>query len=214
MLVEHRIDDVDERLVAIEKPMPPREEVAFKPALALVLAKHFHHASSGREKFVVRLGCGVPLALGHFEQSFQAVGEGLVGTEDPKIPLLNVQFRHISQERPEHMRVTYTPYARRGHVGGIVAEIRQPQVAQQNAAVGVGIRTHAAFAFGCEFGQFRFQTALLVKDLLWPVAPQPVFEHREMFGIGGRVFDRHLVRAEGAFNLQAINHLRSRPALR
>ena len=45
VLVEHRIDDVDERLVAVEEPMPPGEQVALEPALALVLAEHFHHAS-------------------------------------------------------------------------------------------------------------------------------------------------------------------------
>ena len=98
VLVEHRIDDVDERLVAVEEPMPPGEQVAFEPAFALVLAEHFHHAPGGREKFVVRHGRGVPLALGHFKEGFQAVGERLVGAEDPEIPLLLVQLRHIAQE--------------------------------------------------------------------------------------------------------------------
>ena len=90
MLVEHRIDDVDERLVAVEESMPPGEQVALEPALALVLAEHFHHAASGREKFVVRHGRGVPLAFGDFKQRFQAVGERLVRAEDPEIPLLAV----------------------------------------------------------------------------------------------------------------------------
>src|ERR1700676_1333215 len=40
MLIEHRIDDVNERLVAIEQPVPSREQVAFEPTLALVLAQH------------------------------------------------------------------------------------------------------------------------------------------------------------------------------
>ena len=85
--------------------MPPGEQVAFEPAFALMLAEHFHHAAGGREKFVVRHGRGVPLAVGHLEEGFQAVGERLVRAKDAEIPLLAVQLRHIAQETPEHMRV-------------------------------------------------------------------------------------------------------------
>ena len=171
------------------------------------------HAPGGREKFVVRHGRGVPLALGHFEEGFQAVGERLVGAEDAEIPLLLVQLRHIAQERPEHMRVADAVRPRRGHVGRVVAKIRHPQVAEQNAAVGVGIRAHAPFALGRKFGQFRFQAALVIEEFLRPVAPQPVFQQLEVFGMGGRIGERHLVRPEGAFHLQAVDHLRPRPAL-
>ena len=34
VLVEHRIDDVNERLVAREEAVPPGQQVAFQPALA------------------------------------------------------------------------------------------------------------------------------------------------------------------------------------
>ena len=53
VLVEHRIDDVDERLVAVEQPVPPGEQVALEPALALVLAEHLHHAP-GRAREIRR----------------------------------------------------------------------------------------------------------------------------------------------------------------
>ena len=111
------------------------------------------------------------------------------------------------------MRVADAAHPRRRHVDGVVAEIRHAQVAQQHAAVGVGIRAHASFALGRKFGQFRFQAALLIEEFLRPVAPQPVFQQLEVFGMGGRVGERHLVRAEGAFDLQAVDHLRPRPAL-
>ena len=153
------------------------------------------------------------MAFGHFKEGLQAVGERLVRAKDPEIPLLTVQLRHIAQETPEHMRVADAAHPRRGHVDRVVAEIRHPQVAEQHAAVGVGIRAHASFALGRQFGQFRFQAALLIEEFLRPVAPQPVFQQLEVFGMGGRVGERHLVRPEGAFNLQAIDHLRPRPAL-
>ena len=153
------------------------------------------------------------MTFGYLKEGFQAVGERLVRAKDPEIPLLAVQLRHIAQETPEHMRVADAAHPRRRHVDRVVAEIRHPQVAKQNATVGVGIRAHAPFAFGRKFGQFRFQAALLIKEFFWPVAPQPVFQQLEVFGMGGRVGERHLVRTEGAFNLQAIDHLRPRPAL-
>ena len=45
VLVEHRIDDVDEGLVAGEEAVAAGEQVAFQPALAQVLAQHLHHAA-------------------------------------------------------------------------------------------------------------------------------------------------------------------------
>ena len=73
VLVEHRIDDVDERLVAVEQAVPTGKQVALEPALALVFAEHFHHPPGGSEKFVVWLDCGIPLALGRFKEGFQTV---------------------------------------------------------------------------------------------------------------------------------------------
>jgi hypothetical protein len=135
------------------------------------------------------------------KEGLQAVGERLVRAKDPEIPLLTVQLRHVAQKGSEHMRVADAAHAWLGHRFRVVAEIRHPQVAQQHAAVGVGIRAHASFALGRKFGQFRFQAALLIEEFLRPVAPQPLFQQLEVFGMGGRVGERHLVRTEGAFNL-------------
>ena len=54
MLAEHRVDDANEGLIAVEQPVPPGQKISFQPALALVLAEHgIQHASGGREEFVV-----------------------------------------------------------------------------------------------------------------------------------------------------------------
>ena len=66
---------------------------------------------------------------------------------------------------------------------------------------------------GASSASSGFQAALLVEEFLRPVAPQPVFQQLEVLGMAGRVGERHLVRTEGAFDLQAIDHLRPRPAL-
>jgi hypothetical protein len=43
VLVEHRVDDVDERLVAVEQPVPARQQVTLEPALAEMLGQHLQH---------------------------------------------------------------------------------------------------------------------------------------------------------------------------
>ena len=103
--------------------------------------------------------------------------------------------------------------ARHGNLGRIGAEVGHPEVAEQNAAVGMGIRPHAPIALGGKLGELRLQAALAVKELLRPVAPHPVFQKLEVLGMGGRVGERHLVSTKGAFNLQAVYHLWARPAL-
>ena len=87
MLVEHRVDDMDERLVGIEEAVAAREQVAFEPALALVLAEHLDHAAFRGEMVVGRHDLGLPLLVGRLEHGGQAVGGGLVGAEDPEVAL-------------------------------------------------------------------------------------------------------------------------------
>ena len=53
VLVEHRVDDVDERLVAGEEAVSAGQQIAFEPALALVLAQHLHDPAVRREMVIV-----------------------------------------------------------------------------------------------------------------------------------------------------------------
>ena len=74
MLAEHRIDDANERLIAVEQPVPPGQKISFQPTLALVLAQHgIQHAALGREEFVVGYFPGFPLTVGDFENRAQQV---------------------------------------------------------------------------------------------------------------------------------------------
>ena len=45
VLVEHGINDVDERFVAREEAVATGEQITFHPALTHVLAQHFHYAA-------------------------------------------------------------------------------------------------------------------------------------------------------------------------
>src|SRR6476661_6044103 len=81
VLVEHRVDDVDERLVTVEETVPARQEIPPEPALAEVLRQDFHDPPVGSELLVGRLRLRVPRAARDREDVVEPVRRGLVGTE-------------------------------------------------------------------------------------------------------------------------------------
>ena len=91
--------------VAVEQAVPAGEQIAFKPAFALMLAQHLHDPAIAGEKFVVGLGPCVPLPIGDLEHGVQAVGQRLVGAKDTEIALGAIEFDHIAQEDAKLVRV-------------------------------------------------------------------------------------------------------------
>jgi hypothetical protein len=73
MLVEHRIDDVDEGLVAGEEAVAAGQEIPFQPTLALVLAQHLHDPPVGRQMIVPWLGVRDPSTVGDLEYILPAI---------------------------------------------------------------------------------------------------------------------------------------------
>ena len=106
MLAEHRVDDANEGLIAVEDAMPPSQQITLQPTFALVLAEHgVQHASRGREKFIVVDFARFPLAVSDLKHRAQEIRERLIGTEDAKIALLLIQLDHIAQELTQHQRI-------------------------------------------------------------------------------------------------------------
>ena len=214
VLAEHRVDDANEGLIAVEQPVPPGQQISFQPTLALVLAEHrVQHASGGREEFIVLHFPGVPLTVGDFKNRAQKIRERLIGTEDAEITLILIQLGHVAQELAQHERILAVHGAGRRHIHRVDVEVRHAQVAQQNAAVGVRIGAHPPVALRRQFGQFRHEPAIFIEQFLGLVALHPAFKLLDMIGMLGIHQERHLVRAEGALDLQAVDDFRSRPAL-
>ena len=86
VLVEHRVDDVDERLVAVEQAVAAGQQVALEPALAEVLGEDLHDAPVGREVIV---GCqpSRPPRRGRSPRTRRSepVGRRLVGSHDAEV---------------------------------------------------------------------------------------------------------------------------------
>ena len=116
MLIEHRIDDVDEGLVAREQAMAPGEEISFEPAFAQMLAQHLHDAAIDAEIDVDLFDLGHPFLAGDFVDGLQPVRRGLVRAEEPEILLVEIELHHVAQEISRESRVASASIAAgRGH---------------------------------------------------------------------------------------------------
>ncbi|MNP36901.1 hypothetical protein D3C76_1303200 [compost metagenome] len=60
---------MDKRLVAVKQTVTAGQNIAFQPALALMLAQDLHHPTIGRELFIVRLKRLLPCAAGYIKHT-------------------------------------------------------------------------------------------------------------------------------------------------
>ena len=159
------------------------------------------------------MGFRHPGAVGDLEHVLPAVRVVLVGTEEPEVSCLHVQLHHVAQEPAHDPRRLGRDGAGCGHLDGVVAEIRQPQIAQQQAAIGVRVGAHAAAASRGELGQLGSEPAAVVEELLGPVALHPLFEDAHVRRVLVHLAHRHLVRAPVVLGALAVDLLRAGPAL-
>ena len=129
MLVEHGIDNVDEGLIARKEAVPPREQVAFQPALAHVLAEHLHHAAVLRQMFIHRQDRFHPLLVGRFVKRFQAVGSRLIRSKHAKVLGIGIQVHHVAQQAAQNTRGFRIFSAGLRNLHRILAKVRHQQVA-------------------------------------------------------------------------------------
>src|SRR4029077_10393404 len=87
------------------------------------------------------------------------------------------------------------------------------QFAQEQAAIGVRIGTHAAGALRGELGPFGSEAAVAVEQFRGPVALHPIFEDAHMSGVLVHLSHRHLMRAPVALGAPAVDLLRAGPTL-
>ena len=212
VLVEHRVDDVDERLVAVEDAVAAGEQVALEPALALVLREHLHDPPVRREVVVAVDDLGHPRPVGDLEDGAEPVGRGLVRPEHPEV--VGVRGHDVAEVRAEDACGLRGAATRRGDVDRVVAEVGQLEVAQELAAVRDGVRAHPPRAGGRQGRELREEAPLVVEQLVGPVGAHPALEDRAVLRVRADLAHRDLVRAPGALDLVPVDLLRPGPALR
>ena len=213
VLVEHRVDDVDEGLVAREEAVPAGQQIAFQPALALVLAEDFHHPAVRVQVVVVGQRLGDPGAVGDFEHVLPAVGVGLVRAEEAEVLAVQVHLHDVAEELA-HDAASLRRHARRGWA--------RPRRSPRKSGSFRSLSSRPPLACGLALMRFSpwggssassgIKRARLVEQLLRLVALHPGFEDLDVPGLG-HVGHRHLVRAPVTFGLLAIDLLRAGPAL-
>ena len=193
--------------------MAPGEQVALEPALAAVLAQDLHHPAVRRHVIVAGHPRQHRAAVLHVEHVAEPVGVGLVRAEEAEVGGGAVAREDVAHELPELAGRAVQLGGRlrdRQRVVGVVGQVERPEHA---AAVGVRIRAEPAVATGRERGQLGAEPAVVVEELLRPIAPHPALEQGEVRGILPHPVHRHLVRAESALDRQAVDRLGPRPAL-
>ena len=211
VLVEHRVDDVDERLVAVEEAVAAGEQIALQPALAEVLREHLQHPPFRREPLVRGQDLRLPGPVRGLEDGGEPVRGGLVGAEEAEG--LGVARDHVAEKTAENAGRLARGACGLLDLDGVVAEVGQDEVAPELAGR-VRARAHPLVALRRQRGQLGHEPALVVEQLLRPVAPHPLLEQPQVLRVLADIGDRHLVRAPGALDRQPVDHLGAGPALR
>ena len=202
---------MDESLVAVEQAMAACQQVSLEPALAHMLAQDLHDTSVGREVIVAGHRLGVPCSVRGFEDRTQPVRDRLVRAHDPEV--VGILLHDVAEVGAHDARRLARRRARARHLDGVVAEVWKPQVYQQLAAVGVRVRAHPAIPRRRQAGELVHQPARAVEELFDVVAAHPFLEDLDVVRMRCEIGDRHLVRAERAFDLLAVDDLRAGPTL-
>ena len=126
---------------------------------------------------------------------------------------VQVELHHVAEEPAHDPGRFRRDGAGRLHLHGIVAEIRQAQVPEEQAAVGVRIGAHAAGAAGGQVGQLGLEPAVIVEQLLGLVALHPLLEEAHVGRVLVHLSHRHLVRAPVVLRALAVDLLGTGPAL-
>ena len=94
------------------------------------------------------------------------------------------------------------------------AEVGHRQLLAQPPAVGVGRRGHPRSPSGASAASSGTSRPASSNSVCRVVRPQPLLEHPQVLGVLGQARQRHLVAAEGALDLDAVDHVGPGPALR
>ena len=213
VLVEHRVDDVDERLVGVEEAVPAGQQVALQPALAQMLGEHLHDAAVGGDVLVAGQPFGHPGAVALLDDGAEPVRGGLVGPEDAEgLGIRSGRPLAASRRAPAWPRSNgFRAPARRRRTRGSRASGGRAAAAPPLACGLAPMRRSPA---GDARDDLRPRAAVLVEELLGPVGPHPRLQRAHVVGVLGELGQRDLVRAEGALDRHAVDLDRSGPALR
>lgn len=174
MLVHHGVDDMDERLVAVEQAVAAGEKVAFQPPLDSVFTEDLHDPTGRGEMAAVLVLVEAichPDFVGDAVHVAQLVGLGLIRPEESEVLGVSLDdLRHVFGEDFHAARVVY---ARALRVVAEVSEVGHVQRFPQDTTVGHRIGTHSGLAGGSQFLQLLDKLSVLAENLVGLIRPHP-----------------------------------------
>ncbi len=193
---------MDERLVAVEQAVPAGQQVALQPALAEVLGEDLHHPAVGREVHRRRAGSRPP-RRGRSPRTRRQAGStrsrrgrrcGTSGGSGRSTSRRNVAEdpRRLARARARAPRRRRRSRGSRAGPG--------PCSSSPPLACGLALIRRSPRR---ELGQVRDQGAVVVEQLLGPVAAHPRLEGGPVRGVRADLGERHLVRAQRALDWAA-----------
>ena len=212
VLVEHRVDEVDEGLVAAEEPVPPGQQVALEPALARVLGEDLHHPTGPGEVLVDVVELARPDLVGHLVDRVEPVGRGLVGPEDAEVGV--VVADHADEPLAQHAGRLVDGRARTLHLDGALPPVGQAQRPLEQAAVGVRVGAHPPGARRRLRAHRLHRSAVVAEELVGGVRAHPLLELRAVLVVVPGAGQRHLVGPPRALDGLAVDLRRTGPPLR
>jgi len=125
-----------------------RQQVTFKPTLALVFAEHLHHPAIGTDVVVDGNGFRSRATVRHLEHGGPAIRRGFVRAEDAEVACVGVELEHIAD------KLTLDACAFGLHDSGllnlyrVISEIRYSKGVKKYPSIGMRVRSHAPRSFG------------------------------------------------------------------
>ena len=176
--------------------MPAGQQIAFEPALARVLAEHLHHAAVGREMVVVRARSRRP-RRGSSPRTRPASGwsRSRPGRTGGSCALSRFSFITSRRNSPSTRVASASPRRATRPRPRSRGSRACPDRAAASRHWRADWRSCGASPVGASAASSGLQRAVVVEQLLGPVAPHPLFEHAHVLGILVHLGDRHLVGA-------------------
>ena len=217
VLVEHGVDHVDEGLVGAPDTVTTGQQVGLEEAFHLVLGQLLDDLAGDVHVLVDLIGdvAGIPLLVGDLVGSLQAVGSGLVRSEDTEVArVVADDVASVGTQGTGGLELAPAVAVLSHFLDLVVLEVRQLQVVANYTTVGVRVGTDTQLTLRHEGKDVVLDGAVGVEQLFRLVGLEPVLEDLEVgLGVAGGS-QRHLVSAPGALGLLAVDVLRAGPTLR
>ncbi len=206
MLVEHRVDHVDERFVRVHQAVAPGEQIPLEQTLDQVLVEHLDDLALGGQMFVGGDHAPLPLLRRDLVHRVEPIRRGFVRPEHPEVAWVGAHhIREPVAENPCRLH-RFAARLHRTRVDG-----RKLECAQDEPAVRLWNRAHALVSARTHLLEHFRGPALGVEELVGPVAAHPAFEQCQVGRVLANLRQRDLVRPPGSLHRYPVYESRSGP---